>query len=247
MTGLRIFLLLSLLWCLPTVSHAEDKWVADEIFLQMSEMREQIQQLQVKVAGLEQQLGGQPSAAPVSLHGSENMSEGKAHAQIVIIEFSDYECPFCGKHYQTVLPKLRESYIDKGLVKYVMKDFPLEFHSHAKLASLSGRCAAEQKKFWPMHNLIFDEHGQVTEEFVANAASQLNLDITAFNKCLADPEQMEKIKQDITLGASLGINGTPAFLVGTIKNKQVINYKRLVGVQSFETFANIIDNLNKPN
>lgn len=234
--------------CLYTkLGYTEEKWVADEIFLQMSEMKQQIQQLQQKVTLLEQQLAVQPSVAPIAFPDSDKMSEGKQQATIGIIEFSDYECPFCGKHYQGVLPKLREDYINKGIVKYVMKDFPLEFHTHAKQASLSGRCAAEQGKYWDMHNLIFEARGQVTDPFIKTAVTQLGLDSEAFNKCLAQPEQLESIKNDIALGTSLGVTGTPSFLVGIIKNKQLINYKRLVGVQSYETFANTIKNLNKPN
>jgi protein-disulfide isomerase len=229
------------------VAQAEDKWVADEIFLQISEMRKEIQQLQQKVAGLEQKLAEQqPKLTAIDLTGTDNSSIGKQDATIAILEFSDYECPYCGKHYKNVLPKLRESYIDTGKVKYVMKDFPLEFHAHAKKASLAARCAGEQKQYWPMHNAIFEANGQASEQLVNDTVKQLKLNDKKFKSCLEDPKQLTAIEKDIALGASLGVTGTPAFVVGTVKDHNLINYKRFDGVQSFETFVGVISGLKKP-
>ncbi|TAK60986.1 thioredoxin domain-containing protein [Methylobacter sp.] len=241
----RIILIFA--WSLVTnVAQAEEKWVADEIFLQMSEMRKEIQQLQQKVAGLEQKLtDAQPKLTPIPLTGLEKMTLGKQEAAIAILEFSDYECPYCGKHYKNVLPKLRERYIDKGTVKYVMKDFPLEFHAHAKKASLSVRCAGEQGQYWAMHNAIFDVHGQVTDQLIDDLIKKLKLNSQAFKQCQENPAQLASIEKDMALGASLGVNGTPAFLVGRVKDNQLVNYKRLDGVQSFETFVGIIDSFKK--
>ncbi|WGS86474.1 thioredoxin domain-containing protein [Methylomonas sp. UP202] len=173
------------------------------------------------------------------------MTLGKADATIAILEFSDYECPFCGKHYKNVFPKLRESYIDKGKVKYVMKDFPLDFHAHAKKASLAARCAGEQKQYWAMHDAIFEARGQASDELIASVAQQHKLDESALKKCLDDPAQLIKVQNDIALGSRLGVNGTPAFLIGRIKDKQLVDYRRFDGMQSFETFVAAIDSLKK--
>ena len=242
----RIILIFT--WSLTApIVQAEEKWVADEIFLQMSEMRKEIKQLQQKVAGLEQKLSAAlPKSTPIPLAGFEQMTLGNQDAAIAILEFSDYECPYCAKHYKNVLPKLRERYIDKGAVKYVMKDFPLEFHAHAKKASLSVRCAGEQGQYWLMHNAIFDAHGQATDQLLDDLVKQLKLDSKAFKRCLNNPAQMAAIEKDIALGAGLGISGTPAFVVGTVKDQQLINYKRFDGVQSFETFADVIERFKKP-
>ncbi|OAI20172.1 hypothetical protein A1359_21320 [Methylomonas lenta] len=236
-----------LIFCVPTnMVHAEEKWVADEIFMQMSEMRKEIGQLKEKVAGLEQKLSDQqPKAAPVPLTGTESMSLGKADAKIAIIEFSDYECPFCAKHYKNVLPKLRERYIDKGRVKYVMMDFPLEFHAHAKKASLATRCAGEQGQYWVMHDAIFEARGQASDEVIDQVVKKHKLDAKKLETCLDDPKQLAKVQSDITLGSRLGVNGTPAFLIGKIKDKQLVDYQRFDGVQSFETFVAMIDGLSK--
>lgn len=143
------------------------------------------------------------------------------------------------------MPKLRERYIDKGTVKYVMKDFPLEFHAHAKKASLSARCAGEQGQYWAMHNAIFDAHGQATDQLIDDTVRQLKLDGKAFKQCLDNPAQLADVEKDMALGARLGVNGTPAFLVGTVKDNQLVNYKRFDGIQSIETFVGIIESFNK--
>ncbi|MEQ1529178.1 MAG: thioredoxin domain-containing protein [Methylococcales bacterium] len=179
------------------------------------------------------------------LAGLEHMTLGESSATIAILEFSDYECPYCSKHYQNVLPKLRERYIDTGIVKYVIKDFPLEFHANAKKASLATRCAGEQGHYWQMHNAIFDMHGQVSDALIDTTVKQLKLNNQIFKHCLANPKHIVAIEKDIALGASLGVNGTPAFVIGVIKNNQLINYKRFDGVQSFETFATMIDSFKK--
>lgn len=225
---------------------ADEQWIADEIFMQMSEMRKEIGQLKQRVAQLEQIVSeSKPKQTPILLNETETMTLGNTKAEIAIVEFSDYECPYCGKHYKNILPKLRERYIDKGIVKYVMKDFPLEFHAHAKKASLSVRCAGEQGQYWVMHNTIFDVHGQITDQLIDDVIKQLKLNSQTFKQCLDNPAQLASIEKDMALGASLGVNGTPAFLVGRVKDNQLINYKRLDGVQSFETFVGIIDSFKK--
>lgn len=228
------------------VGQAQEKWVADEIFLQMSEMRKEIKQLQQKVTSLEQKLtNAQPKQPPIPLAGLEEMTLGKQDAAIAIVEFSDYECPYCAKHYKNVLPKLRERYIDKGSVKYLMKDFPLEFHAHAKKASLAARCAGEQGHYWAMHDAIFETKGQASDELIDEVVKKNKLDGKALKTCLDEPAQLSKVESDIALGSRLGVNGTPAFLIGKIKDKQLVDYQRFDGVQSFETFVGMIDKLKK--
>ncbi|MDT4330393.1 DsbA family protein [Methylomonas sp. MED-D] len=242
----KLSVLVILLLGLTELVWAKDDWVADEIFMQISEMRKEISGLKEKVANLEKKLAdAKPKVAPVSLSDTEAMALGKSDAPIAILEFSDYECPFCGKHYKNVFPKLRESYIDKGKVKYVMKDFPLDFHAHAKKASLAARCAGEQKQYWAMHDAIFEARGQASDELIAGVAQQHKLDESALKKCLDDPAQLTKVQNDIALGSRLGVNGTPAFLIGRIKDKQLVDYRRFDGMQSFETFVAAIDSLKK--
>ncbi len=240
-----ITILFFLLWGFPVL--AEEGWVANEVFTQLSEMRSEIGKFKEKIAGLERQLAEvQPAVSPIPLAGFENMTSGKAGASIAVVEFSDYECPFCAKHYKTVLPKLRERYIDKGVIRYVMKDFPLEFHANAKKAALATRGAGEQKQFWPMHDAVFEAKGQVSDALLIEVVKQHKLDSEALRKCMDDPTQLYNVQSDISLGSRLGVSGTPAFLIGKInKGQQLVEYRRLDGLQSFETFVGAIDNLRK--
>jgi protein-disulfide isomerase len=246
---LKYICLCPLLWFAGVANNiaiAEQAWVADEIFLQMDEMRKEIRQLQDKVSDLEQQLvTRQPKLEPVPLVGTENMALGKPDAAIAVLEFSDYECPYCAKHYKAVLPKLRERYIDTGIVKYIMEDFPLEFHANAKKAALAARCAGGQGHYWAMHNALFDARGQITDGLALAVVKQQKMDGAVFKTCLENPKTLAAIAQDMALGSRLGVNGTPAFLVGIIKNQQLVNYKRLDGAQSFEAFASVIDSFKK--
>jgi protein-disulfide isomerase len=225
---------------------AEEKWVADEIFMQMSEMRKDIRQLQQQVALLEEKLAERETKlAPISLNGSEKMTLGKQDAALAIVEFSDYECPYCAKHYRNVLPKLKERFIDRGTVKYVLKDFPLDFHEYAKPASLAARCAGEQGQYWAMHDAVFANKGEASDEVIVAVSREKKLDLAALKKCLDDPKQASDVEKDIALGTQLGVQGTPAFIVGRVKGNFVVDYKKLDGVQSFETFAGMIESLNK--
>jgi protein-disulfide isomerase len=225
---------------------AEEKWVADEIFLQMSEMRKSIQALESQVNDLTRQVNElKAQKRGVSLKGTEAMTIGRQNAGIAIIEFSDFECPFCAKHYEKVLPKLRKTYVDSGVVKYLMKDFPLAFHGQAKKAAVAARCAGEQGKYWAMHDKIFEARGRLGDETYLSGAEKLKLKMDKFRACLNDPAQAKRIEEDIALGEMLGVQGTPAFFVGRVKNGELTDYQRLEGVQSFETFAGVIDGLVK--
>ena len=228
------------------VCRAEEKWVADEIFLQMSEMRKSIQALQNQVNDLARKVNDLTPRKPgIPLAGTEKMTMGRQDAGVAVIEFSDFECPFCAKHYKKVLPKLRKTYFDSGIVKYLMKDFPLAFHGEAKKAAVAARCAGEQGKYWAMHDGIFEAQGKLGDETYIAGAEKLGLKMDKFRACLNDPVQAKRVDEDMALGEKLGVQGTPAFFIGRVKDGALTDYQRLDGVQSFETFAGVIDGLVK--
>jgi protein-disulfide isomerase len=228
------------------LGYAEEKWVADEIFLQMSEMRKEIQQLKRQVNELSGQVrewkGGK---AGIPLAAESGMGLGANAAKVAIMEFSDYECPYCGKHALKALPKLKEKYMQTGAVKYVKRDFPLAFHGQAKKAAITARCAGEQGKYWPMHDRIFEARGKLgSEAYLANA-KKLGIKMDRFEACLGDKAQAQRVDEDIALGTKLGVQGTPAFFVGRVSDGTVTDYQRFDGVQSFDTFASVIEGFLK--
>jgi protein-disulfide isomerase len=156
-------------------------------------------------------------------------SMGPADAPIVIVEWSDYQCPFCKRAAPTVNQVLSEY---KGKIRFVYRDYPLPFHKQAMPSSLAAHCAEDQGKFWEYHNNLFDAAGDLSEADLTKRASDLGLDMTKFNACMQAKTGEAAINAAYNDGAAVGVTGTPAFF---------INGRMLVGAQPFEQFKTIID------
>lgn len=139
---------------------------------------------------------------------------GKADAPVTLIEFSDYQCPFCRRHYQTTLESLKERYIGTGQIKYVMQEFPIEsIHPFAFKASEAALCAGEQGAYWTMHDRIFDNPRRLRVRDFVRHADELDLDLDDFKECLEDGKFAARIRESQALGTRLGVRGTPSFFV----------------------------------
>jgi len=170
---------------------------------------------------------------------SDEPSIGNADAPVTIIEFSDFQCPFCRRFWADTYGQLRKEYIDTGKVRLVFRDYPLPFHEAAMPSALAANCAHEQGKFWQYHDKIFSEQekqGQGTASYGAAElktwAQQTGLDMGKFNQCFDGSTYSGEIQNDITAGSASGVSGTPSF---------VINGELLVGAQPFASFKAIID------
>jgi protein-disulfide isomerase len=156
-------------------------------------------------------------------------SVGPANAPVTIVEFSDFQCPFC-KRAEPALKQVQEKYGDK--VRLVYMDFPLAMHNHALDAAKAGRCAEEQGKFWPYHDAMFADQSKLSPEDLKNLAKTLGLDTSKFNTCFDQAKYEAGVRADMNQGKALGIDGTPAFF---------INGRMLVGAQPVESFNQMID------
>jgi protein-disulfide isomerase/copper chaperone CopZ len=157
---------------------------------------------------------------------------GDFNAPITLVEFSDFECPFCARHFPT-LNKILSDY--QGKVRLVYKHFPLPFHPNAQKAAEASECAAEQGKFWEYHDKLFENFSQgYSLEKFKQWAKELGLDANRFNNCLDSGKYAQKVQKDIQEGNQKGVNGTPA----TFVNGQLIS-----GALPYEAFKQIIDNL----
>lgn len=170
-------------------------------------------------------------------------SLGAATAQVAIVEFSDYQCPYCKRYIDNTFAKIKANYIDKGKLKYITRDFPLGFHPKAKGAAIAANCAQQQEAYWPMRAALFQNMRQLGDKLYQDTAMQLSLDMTKFATCLEDQTILAKIEQDIVYGSSVGIRGTPSFLIGKLENNRLIEPKLVVGAQSYQTFSALIDTL----
>jgi protein-disulfide isomerase len=154
---------------------------------------------------------------------------GGAKASVTIVEFSDYQCPFC-KRGEDSVQKVFETYGDK--VRIVFRDYPLPFHPQARPAAEAANCAHDQGKFWEYNKKLFANQASLSEANYKTWAKELGLDTAKFDECLAKKPHSAKIDKDIADGAAAGVNGTPAFF---------INGRSLSGAQPFEKFKEVID------
>jgi len=158
--------------------------------------------------------------------------EGSKNAPVTIVEFSDFQCPYCGRFAIETLSQIKTNYIDTGKVKVVYKDFPLSFHENAQKAAEAAQCAFDQDKFWEFHDKIFQNQQDLSIISLKRFASELELNTEKFNGCLDSGKMAARVQKDVQEGASVGISGTPAFLVNGIG---------VTGAQPFEVFKQIID------
>ena len=179
-------------------------------------------------------------AAPVAI--ASEPSKGKGTAKVAVIEFSDYQCPFCSRYSRDTLPQLAAEYIDTGKVKYVFRDFPLAFHKQAFKAAEAAHCAGDQGKFWEMHDTLFQNQSALAPEQLAGHAEALGLDGSAFRTCLDSGRHAADVNKDLADGGAAGVTGTPAFLVGVIQpDGRVKVVKRLSGARPYADFKAAID------
>ena len=170
---------------------------------------------------------------------------GNPDAPITIVEFSDFQCPFCAKFHSQTLPLINENYIKSGKVNFVYRDFPIQnSHPNAMPAAVASECADDQGKFWEYHDMIFQNQGQWKDleliqvvNLFKQYASELKLNEDEFGICLDSGKYLDEINNDLQEGQSYGVTGTPGFFVGNEK----IGFTKIIGAQPFSTFQKILD------
>ena len=160
---------------------------------------------------------------------ADSPTRGSANALVTIVEFSDYQCPFCSRAHATV-QQLEKDYGDK--IRVVMKQNPLPFHPNAKPAALAAMAAGEQGKYWEMHDKLFANQQSLDDATYASHAAAIGLNVEKWKADLASSKFQDIIQRDQTLAQQLGASGTPAFF---------INGKKLVGAQPIDRFKAVID------
>jgi protein-disulfide isomerase len=161
--------------------------------------------------------------------GDDPLTEAK-DPKVVIVAFSDYECPFCGRAEQTMKNILAKY---PGQILYIFKDAPLvEMHPHAYGAALAAECAKEQGKYWEYHDYLFAHQDQLELPYLKEYAQVLGLDTTKFNSCLESEKYKIHVDADIATAQQVGVTGTPTFFINGIM---------VIGAQPESTFTEIID------
>lgn len=185
----------------------------------------------------------QPQIFTISL--DDDPFKGDPDAPVIIVEFSDFQCPFCSRFFQQTLSQLEENYINTGKVKFVYRDLPLDsLHPNARPTHIAAECADEQGKFWEYHDILFENQGQwnrLASEDLENSLKQyaqdLSLDVPSFETCLSSDEIADEVNKDVLDARSYGATGTPTFFIGTEKD----GFIKLVGAQPYSSFQREID------
>ena len=177
-----------------------------------------------------------PTPGPVREVDMQELVKGKPvlgqeNATVTIVEFSDFQCPFCESWFQNVKPQL-QPYIDRGEVRLVYAHFPLSFHENAEPSALASECANEQGKFWEYHDTLFENQSALDAASLKKYASDLGMDSAKFNSCFDSSKYLSEVQAEFNEGVSLGVNGTPTFF---------INGQKIVGAQPWTSFKSVID------
>lgn len=171
--------------------------------------------------------------------------KGDPDAPITIVEFSDFQCPFCAKFHETTLPLLEKNYISTGKVNFVYRDFPIQsIHPNAIPAALASECVDDQGMFWEMHDMIFENQSiwQGLKPFDSASlfrdyAIAIGVNIDEFDSCINSGKHLLELRNDLDDGRAYGVSGTPGFFIGN----EEIGFTKLIGAQPFSSFKQVID------
>jgi protein-disulfide isomerase len=204
-------------------------------------------QFQELIRALRSRGGAAPEAfQPIAVSVEGGASYGKTDAKVTIVEFSDYQCPFCARYASETFPQIDRNYIQTGQVKYVFRDFPIEsIHPQAFKAHEAVHCAGEQAKRREMHEKVFANQRAMSGTDLDAHAQVLGLDVGGFQKCLAGGAYVAKIRKDLEEGQQSGVTATPTFFLGLTEenNPRVKAVRRIVGAQPYSVFKATIEEL----
>jgi len=157
---------------------------------------------------------------------------GQTLAPVTMIEFSDFQCPYCQRFSLETFPELKTKYVDTGKMKVVFINFPLQGHTYAEPAAEAAECAFNQNKFWEYQDKLFENQSQIDQTSLKKYAREIGLDGEKFDSCLDSQQFQNAVKDDVAIGRKIGIQGTPAF---------VINGTLIPGAYPASEFEKVID------
>jgi protein-disulfide isomerase len=169
-------------------------------------------------------------------------TRGVDTARVAIVEYTDFQCPFCGAVAKDTLMTLVRDYVDTGKVILIFKSLPLSIHPLAQGAAVAALCAGEQLRFWQMHDLLFARQSTLADQDLRAAASEVGLDLRRYDSCRSEGSPAKVIKADASEAAAFGITATPTFLFGTVQpDGRVRATDVLVGARPVADFRAILD------
>jgi len=249
----RVFLVLvtsGLLMCSLSAWSASTKEEVRQLREQVTEIQKQLAEIkELLEAGAQAQAPAAEPAGfrPQSISIGTSPVKGNKDAPITMVEYSDYQCPFCARNYREVMPRIQKEYIDTGKLKFVMREFPLSsLHKNATNASIAALCAGEQGKYWEMHNVLFENQKALDVNNLKSLAGTIGLDTATFDDCLDNKKTEGLVRKDMASGTKLGMRGTPGFFIGLtdLSDPDEVELSVFIrGAQSFDQFQANIDDL----
>jgi len=217
---------------------------ADAILNELRQIRQLLEKQQVQLEHLTSvpSVGTTPLARLQLRVESSWNSMGHADAPVTVVEFTDYECPFCKRFHIGVFAALKKSYIDTGKVRWITRDLPLGMHPHALKAAQAVRCAGEQGKYWELSDALLSNDSAPTDDVIKKLAEGLSLDIKSLQGCLNSEKYLANVQKDASEAAMLQISGTPSFVLARTSH-DTLNGLLLVGTQTYAGFDSAIQQM----
>lgn len=220
---------------------------ANAIINELKQIRQLLEREQVQLARL---IAPQPADAPpqkVQVKVSNGWySIGRADAPLTLVEFADYQCPFCKRFHTNAYMELKKDYIDTGKVRFVSRDLPLEFHTLAWKAAEAVRCAGDQGKYWELRDALYANSAPPSDDVIKKASESLSLDSISFQACLSSEKHKSDVQKDAADAAALRLNGTPSFVLGKTASDKIDGVV-LAGALPFSSFDAAIQQMLKTN
>jgi protein-disulfide isomerase len=194
------------------------------------------------IAGSSEGIGKPVENVSVNVDGAPAM--GNENAPLAIVEFGDYQCPYCNLHANQTLPQIVVNYVKAGKVRYFFKDFPVEgVHPQAFQAAAAARCAGEQDNYWAMHDRLLQDQQTLVAKQLSAYALALGLDITKFQQCIDNGTYDFQIRKDVQEGREKHVQGTPEFFVGTLdgQSARIKVITVLHGYMAYSAFQQALD------
>ena len=234
-----VLIALIMLVASPVGAESITKEQGDAILKELKQIRKELQE--IKKGSLR---GPRRPARPLraKVETKDSPVLGDPDAPITLVEFTDYQCPFCRRFYTNTLSKIKEEYIYPGKVRLVLRDLPLGFHANARPAAKAAHCAREQGKYWEMHDALFEGGGKLNGKDFTRYAEKIGVEDFPFQECMASDRHDKAIDRDVADAGKASIRGTPGFVIGKTTENE-IEGALISGAQSFTAFKRQIDSL----
>ena len=203
---------------------------ADQILNELRQIRQLLERQQAQAPRPQEE---QATRAKLNLAGFAML--GSKEAPLTIVEFTDYQCPFCQRFHTTAFPDLKKNYIDTGKVRFHSRDLPLDFHSNAMRAAQAARCASDQGQFWQLRDVMGANPNKLDMDSLVADAADLKMDVPAFRACVESEKYKNAVQTDVLEAMKIGASGTPTFVVGK-STPDGVDGDLVVGAQPYAMF-----------